>query len=144
MTMSSGESRQQSRIRKGFKEFVAEAKSDLTLYSVPESIDRHAKGAAVFVDVRDAPELAKNGRIPGAVRASRGMLEFHIDPESPYFLDEFGTDEEFIFVCAVGGRSALAAQRAREMGLRSVASVEGGFNEWTAQGGPVEETAPAM
>ena len=97
----------------------------------------------MFVDVRDAPELAKNGRIPGAVHASREMLEFHIDPESPYFLDEFGTDEEFIFVCAVGGRLALAAQRAREMGLRLVASVEGGFNEGRLRAAP-SKAAPAM
>jgi rhodanese-related sulfurtransferase len=144
MTTSSEESRQGGRRRKGFEQFVADAKADITLYSVEEGIDRHAKGDAIFVDVRDAPELVNNGRIPGAVHASRGMLEFHIDPESQYFLDEFGRDEEFVFVCAVGGRSALAAQRAKEMGLRSVASIEGGFNEWTARDGPIEDATPTM
>src|SRR5690606_18958113 len=95
------------------------------------------RGDAVFVDVRDAPELA-GGRIPGAVHASRGMLEFLIDPESPYHKQVFAEPKEFIFYCKSGARSALAAQSAQEMGLARVATIEGGLNAWEEGGGEVE------
>lgn len=95
----------------------------------------------VFIDVRDTPELDTKGTIPGAIHASRGMLEFHIDPESPYHIEEFVSGKELLFYCAVGGRSALAAQTAQEMGLSSIANVEGGFEAWIEVGGPTENAA---
>ena len=72
------------------------------------------------------------------------MLEFHIDPESPYFISELGDDSEFVFVCAIGSRSLLAAQRAKEMGLTQVANVEGGFDAWREAGGSIDEPRPTM
>lgn len=131
-------------LKKGFKQLVAEAKSEVQLYSPTDVIERVGDDDAVFVDVREMAELVTKGQIPDAIHAPRGMLEFHIDPESPYFMETFGDDKEFIFYCAVGGRSALAAQTAKEMGLSNVASVEGGFTAWTEANGPIEKHRPTM
>lgn len=122
-------------VTKGYEELLTEAVAEITTYSVEEAVERFDD--AVFVDVRDAPELDANGRIPGAIHASRGMLEFHIDPESPYHIEEFASGEELLFYCAVGGRSALAVQTAQEMGLSGVANVAGGFEAWAEADGPV-------
>ena len=122
----------------GIQELVSNAKSQITLYSADQARGLHGRGDTVFVDVRDEPELRTSGRIPGAVHASRGMLEFHIDPKSPYHNPAFHPGKEFVFYCKSGGRSALAAQRAREMGLEKVASLEGGFPAWEKAAGPVE------
>jgi rhodanese-related sulfurtransferase len=143
MSADNGES-QPKGIKKGFKQLVSEAKSAVKLYSTGEAIERVGEDDVVFVDVREPAELTANGKIPEPVHAPRGMLEFHIDPESPYFMEQFGDDKEFIFYCAVGGRSALAAQTAQEMGLSNVASVEGGFNAWKQSGGPIDELRPTM
>lgn len=125
-----------SNITKGFKELVAEANATVRTYSPEEAIEYLDKDGVLFVDVRDAPELSA-GMIPGAVHASRGMLEFHIDPESPYYKDEFDGAEELVFYCAAGARSALAAQRATEMGLTNVSHIQGGFPAWKEVGGPI-------
>ena len=97
-------------------------------------MNRFDEDGVLFVDVRDAPELPR-GMIPGAVHVSRGMLEFHIDPESPYYKDEFSGAEELVFYCAAGARSALAAQSAQKMGLKHVAHIAGGFPAWKEAGG---------
>lgn len=133
-----------SRLTKGVNEFVAEAVSGIDTYTTNDAISRFGDDNVVFVDVRDVPERVAHGTIPGAIHASRGMLEFHLDPESPAFMGAFGEDKEFIFHCAVGARGALAAQRAKEMGLANVANVEGGFNAWRDADGPVEEPRPTM
>lgn len=125
-----------SKITKGFKELVAEANATIRTYSPEEAIEYLDRDGVLFVDVRDAPELSA-GMIPGAVHASRGMLEFHIDPESPYYKHEFDGAEELVFYCAAGARSALAAQRAAEMGLKNVSHVQGGFPAWKEVGGPI-------
>jgi rhodanese-related sulfurtransferase len=100
-------------------------------------------GETVFVDIRDIRELNREGRIPGAFHCPRGMLEFWIDPESPYHKPIFAEDKKFIFFCAGGLRSALAAQTAHRMGLRPVAHLRGGFGAWRAAGGAVEAPAPS-
>jgi len=133
-----------SRITKGYKQLISEAAEEVNTYSTADAIERFGDDSVTFVDVRDTSELIENGEIPGAVHAPRGMLEFHIDPESPFFIDSFGDDSEFIFVCAVGSRSILAAQRAKEMGLDRVANIEGGFNAWKEASGPVDEPRPTM
>lgn len=133
-----------SRIVKGYKQLVSEAVENVDTYSTADAIKRFSDDDVIFVDVRDTAERLEHGEIPGAIHASRGMLEFHIDPESPYFIEEFGADKEFLFHCAVGSRSVLAAQRAKEMGLDRVANVEGGFNAWKEAGGPVDEPRPTM
>jgi rhodanese-related sulfurtransferase len=90
-----------------------------------------------FIDVRDLPELERDGMIPGAVHASRGLLEFLVDPESPYYKDVFDSGKKLILYCATGMRSALAAQRLQELGLSRVAHVGGGITAWKAANGPV-------
>lgn len=130
--------------KKGLDQLVAEAKSEVQLYSPTEVMERVGDDDVVFVDVREMAELVTNGQIPDAIHAPRGMLEFHIDPESPYFMETFGDDKEFIFYCAVGGRSALAARTAQEMGLSKVASVEGGFAAWKEADGPITQLRPTM
>lgn len=131
-------------ISRGYKQLLAEAAEEVKTYSTAEAIERFGEDGVTFVDVRDTSESLEHGEIPGAVQAPRGMLEFHIDPESPYFISEFGDDSEFVFVCAIGSRSLLAAQRAKEMGLDRVANIEGGFNAWREAGGSIDEPRPTM
>jgi rhodanese-related sulfurtransferase len=97
----------------------------------------------VFVDLRDIRELDREGRVPGAFHCPRGMLEFWIDPVSKYHKPVFAQDKRFVFFCAAGQRSALAAQTAQRMGLAPVAHIGGGFGAWKAAGGPVEAAKPA-
>ena len=92
----------------------------------------------IFVDVRDLPELERDGKIPGAVHASRGMLELHADPESPYHKDVFSSGRKLILYCSTGWRSALAAQRLQEMGLSNVSHLGGGIKAWKDAHGPIE------
>ena len=126
------------KVKKGFRQMVDEAKSRITTLGLEEARARHEKGDAVFVDLRDIRELEREGMIPGAFHCPRGMLEFWIDPESPYHKPVFAEDKRFVFFCGGGWRSALAAQTAQEMGLKPVAHVEGGFGAWRKAGGPVE------
>ena len=96
------------------------------------------KGNTLVVDVRDAPEVEKSGKIAGAVHVSRGMLEFRADPESPYHDKNFAKDKTVILYCASGGRSALAAKVLKDMGYNQVYNV-GAFKDWVESGGPVEK-----
>ena len=96
----------------------------------------------VIVDIRDPREIERDGRIPGAFSCTRGMLEFWIDPSSPYAKPIFQQDKKFIFHCAGGMRSALAAKTAQDMGLKPVAHIGGGFAAWRDAGGPVEKWEP--
>jgi rhodanese-related sulfurtransferase len=125
-------------MRKGYKQLVAEANAAVETIPVSEAVQQINRNDVVFVDIRDLPELERDGKIPGAVHASRGMLEFHVDPESPYHKDVFASDKKILLYCASGGRSALAAQRIQEMGLTQVAHVGGGLKAWKEAGGPVE------
>ncbi len=93
----------------------------------------------VFVDLRDVRELKREGKIPGAFHCPRGLLEFWIDSESPYYNKIFGEDKRFIFYCNLGWRSALAADIAQKMGLKNVCHIDGGFEAWKQAGGAVEE-----
>lgn len=133
-----------SRITKGYKQLISEAAEEVNTYSTTDAIKRFEDAGVTFVDVRDTSELLESGEIPGAVHAPRGMLEFHIDPESPFYMDSFGSDIEFVFVCAIGSRSLLAAHRAKEMGLDRVANIDGGFDGWREADGPVDEPRPTM
>lgn len=100
-----------------------------------------AKGDALVVDVRDAPEVQKSGKVAGAVNASRGMLEFRADPESPYHSKEFDKRKAVILYCASGGRAALSAKTLKEMGYDRVYNL-GAFKDWAESGGPVETVEP--
>ena len=130
------------KLKKGFRQMVDEAKSRITTLSLDEARARHDKGDAVFVDVRDVRELEREGMIPGAFHCPRGMLEFWIDPASPYAKPIFQEDKKFVFHCASGWRSALAAKVAQEMGLKPVAHMGGGFAAWRDAGGPIEKVEP--
>lgn len=99
----------------------------------------HASGGCLFVDLRDLRELEREGVIPGAVHVPRGMLEFWVDPESPYFHKAFATEQPLVLFCAAGWRSALAARTLQDMGVEQVSHLEGGFTAWKAAGAPVAE-----
>ena len=98
------------------------------------------KGNTLVVDVRDAPEVEKSGKIAGAVHVSRGMLEFRADPESPYHDKNFAKDKTVILYCASGGRSALAAKLLKDMGYDKVYNA-GAFKDWAESGGAVDKPA---
>ena len=120
------------------EELVAEASQEIRTLSVAEALDMHGRDDVLFVDLRDVRELAKTGRIPGARHVPRGLLEFWIDPASPYHKPFFAEDRTFVFYCALDWRSALATKAAQDMGLAPVAHLAGGLEAWTAAGGPVE------
>lgn len=123
---------------KTVKSMLAEANADIVTLSVEEAMSRHGREDVLLIDIRDPRELEREGAVPGAFHAPRGMLEFWIDPESPYFKPVFGEDKQFIFFCAGGMRSALTTKTLQDMGLKPVAHVAGGFGAWKAAGGPVE------
>jgi rhodanese-related sulfurtransferase len=129
-------------IKKGYQQLLAEANAVVATLSPAQAIDEYGKGDVVFVDLRDPRELDREGRMPGAFHCTRGMLEFWIDPESPYAKPVFAEDKRFIFFCAGGWRSALAAKTAQEMGLENVAHIEGGFGAWKQAGGPADPPKP--
>ena len=124
-------------IKTSVKQLVDEASAEIETLSAQEAIAAHADDDVVMVDLRDVRELARDGKIPGCFHMPRGMLEFWIDPESPYFKDLFNADKRFIFYCNKGWRSALATQAAQRMGLKRVSHFEGGFEAWCEAGGPV-------
>ena len=129
-------------IKKGYKQLLAEANAVVETLTPAQAIAEHGKGDVVFVDLRDPRELDREGKMPGAFPCTRGMLEFWIDPESPYAKPVFAEDKRFIFFCAGGWRSALAAKTAQDMGLENVAHIEGGFGAWKQAGGPADPPKP--
>ena len=129
------------KITTGFRALVDAAEREIETLSIDEARPLHGQNDVVFVDLRDIRELEREGRMPGAFHCTRGMLEFWIDPDSPYYKPVFGEDKRFVFFCAGGWRSALAAQTAHRMGLKPVAHLKGGFGEWKKAGGPVEMRA---
>jgi rhodanese-related sulfurtransferase len=128
-------------ITKGYKALLAEAESEIATLDVEEVKAMLGRDDVVLVDIRDPRELDREGRMPGAFHCTRGMLEFWIDPESPYAKPVFQDDKTFVFFCAGGWRSALAAKTAKDMGLKPVAHMRGGFGAWKQAGGPVEDGA---
>jgi rhodanese-related sulfurtransferase len=129
-------------ITKGYKALLAEAEARITTLDVAQASAMLGKDDVVFVDLRDPRELEREGCMPGAFHCPRGMLEFWIDPESPYSKPVFQQDKTFVFFCAGGWRSALAASTAQEMGLKPVAHIAGGFGAWKAAGAPGDPAAP--
>lgn len=125
------------KMKKGYKELIADARSRIKTISVADAAGLHGKDDVVFVDLRDVRELDREGMIPGAVHAPRGMLEFWVDPESPYHRDVFASGKKFVFYCASGWRSSLATDAVQTMGLEPVCHIEGGFTAWKEAGHPV-------
>lgn len=124
---------------KGYKEMLAEANAAVGAITVEEAKALVGRPDVLFVDVREKEELQRTGKIPGAVHVTRGMLEFHADPDSPYFKPELDRGKRVIVNCASGGRSALAAKTLREMGYENVWNLVGGMNAWKEANGPTEE-----
>src|SRR5258708_12495708 len=106
--------------KKGYKQLLAEAEAQIETLTVAQAMAEHGKDGVVFVDLRDPRELDREGKMPGAFPCTRGMLEFWIDPDSPYHKPIFAEDKRFIFFCAGGCRSALAPQPPKEMGLTAI------------------------
>ena len=125
--------------RRGFRQMVDEAKARIKTISLEDAKGRLGREGIVFVDLRDVRELEREGMIPGAFHCPRGMLEFWIDPDSPYHKDVFDSDKEFVFYCNGAWRSALATDVAQQMGLERVVEMDGGFAEWKKKGYPVAE-----
>ena len=117
---------------------LAEANVEIQTLTPAEAIGMVGKADVLFVDLRDPRELEREGRLPGAFSCTRGMMEFWIDPESPYHKPVFAEDKRFVFFCGGGWRSALAAKAAQDMGLKPVAHIAGGFTAWKKAGAPVE------
>lgn len=122
------------------EDLMAHARANVDMIGVTEAIRLHADGSAEFVDVRETHERSEKGMIPGSVHAARGMLEFHIDPNSSFSLPVFTTRKRIVFVCGSGGRALLSAETARAMGVTG-AVLEGGMKAWIEARGPL--TTPA-
>ena len=127
-----------SNITVGIKDLIAEAKAEIEEWSVEQILAVYGGEGIVIIDVRDVRERQRDGFIPGSVHVPRGMIEFWIDPDSPYHKTLFTQDKRFIFHCASGWRSALAAHSAQKMGLAPVCHMGGGFAAWKESGGLVE------
>jgi rhodanese-related sulfurtransferase len=135
------------KLKKGIKQLVEAAEKKTRGIRPDEAHLQLGSQDTVFVDVRDVRELQRDGMIPGAFHAPRGMLEFWVDPESPYYKPVFTEGSTFILYCAADWRATLAAATLAEMGVRNVYHLEGGLREWKKEGRPwgtpPRKTAPA-
>lgn len=125
-------------MKKGYKDYLAEAAAEVVALNPRDAAASLSDPAVTFIDLRDPREIEREGKMPGAKSCPRGMLEFWIDPESPYHKPMFAEDKTFIFFCAGGWRSALAAKTAQDMGLQKVRHIEGGFSAWKKEALPVD------
>ncbi|WP_306132923.1 rhodanese-like domain-containing protein [Roseivivax marinus] len=125
-------------ITKSAADLVREARETVPEISAEEAVALTRSPDHVFVDLRDGAEQERTGVIPGAIVSSRGMMEFHLDPDSPAHKPEFAQNKTYLFYCASGGRSALAARTAMDMGLSPVVNVAGGVSAWKKAGGALE------
>ena len=126
-------------LTKSSKILVDEAKKQISNINANEAFNLFNDKNYLFIDLRDIRELQKFGKIKDAKHVPRGMLEFWIDPDSPYHKDFFSKNYKFIFYCASGWRSALSALTAQQMGLKNVSHIEDGFNKWLEINGPIEK-----
>ena len=123
---------------KRIAELVAEANAAVETLDVEQAKELVGRDDVVFVDVREGGELATQGKIPGAVHAPRGLLEFYADPSAPYHKPELASGKRLVVYCASGGRSALAAKTLKDMGIENAANLLGGFTAWQQGGGKIE------
>jgi rhodanese-related sulfurtransferase len=129
-------------VKKGYKALLAEAEAEVETVPVDHALRLHGDKDVVFVDLRDPREIQREGRIPGSFHCPRGMLEFWVDPDSPYARPISAEPRRFLFYCASGWRSAPAAKTVQDMGLPNVAHVSGGYTAWKEADGPVEMPTP--
>jgi rhodanese-related sulfurtransferase len=130
------------KITTGIATLVARANAEIETLPAAAAVKLQGRDDVVLVDVRDPREIERDGQVPGAFQCTRGMLEFWIDPQSPYHKPVFAQDKTFVFFCAGGLRSALAAQTAHQMGLAPVAHIEGGYRAWKDAGGETAVWVP--
>jgi rhodanese-related sulfurtransferase len=116
---------------KSVDDFKAEAAAVVKAISVEDSRQLVDDDSVVFVDVREADEIARLGKIEGSVHVPRGVLEFYIDPKSSMHMDIFSSGKRVVFYCATSGRSLLAAKVAKDMGVKDPVYLQGGFTAWS-------------
>ncbi len=126
----------------GYKELIARAEGNIESISIDDAEALIGDEDTLFVDIRDIRELQREGKLPGATHAPRGMLEFWVDPDSPYHREIFAQDKKFVFYCASAWRSALATDTVQSMGMNKVCHMAGGFNAWKAANKAVEKLEP--
>ena len=127
------------KLKHGIRDLVAAANKEVATLAVSEAKALVSDGDTVFVDVRDPRELEREGKIPGAFHCPRGMLEFWVDPDSPYHKPILASGKRLVFYCQSGWRSALSAKTVQDMGMENVAHMAGGFTAWKTAGGDIEE-----
>lgn len=125
-------------MKKGYQALLDEANAQIKAISPAEALEMAKSDGVTLIDIRDIRELERVGRIEGAVHAPRGMLEFWVDPESPYHKEIFSSGNTFVFFCAAGWRSALATKAVQDMGLEPVMHIEGGFGAWKEAELPID------
>lgn len=125
-------------ITKHVKDMIASANTEVTTIHPQDAFALVGSNDHVIIDLRDPREIKRSGKIPGSYSCPRGMLEFWIDPDSPYHKDVFNQDKTYVFYCASAWRSALSAKLAQDMGLKPVVHIEGGFGAWLKAGGQIE------
>ena len=122
----------------GYKKLIEEAEKNIETMSIDEVAGLLHDETVTIVDIRDIRELQREGKLPGAIHAPRGMLEFWVDPDSPYHRKLFSEDKKFVFYCASAWRSALATQTVQQMGMNNVCHMSGGFTAWKEAEQPIE------
>jgi rhodanese-related sulfurtransferase len=123
-------------IKVGVFEMVEQALAEIEEVETNDAIEQSKDQDCLVIDIRDVRERKRNGYIPGSFHCPRGMIEFWVDPESPYFKDVFNEKKRFLFHCAADWRSALTVQTVTKMGLENAAHIKGGLNAWCEAGGP--------
>ena len=122
----------------GYKQLLDKAMAEVDTIDVAQALELYGTEQVQFIDLRDIRELQHEGKVSAAFHMPRGMLEFWIDPDSPYFKPVFAQDRKYVFYCKSGWRSALATQTAQHMGLTNVCHIDGGFDAWKQAGGEIE------
>ena len=118
------------KLKIGYQELIQQAMSEIETLPLEKAQELLADSNVVFVDIRDIRELEREGMIPNALHAPRGMLEFWVDPDSPYYKPIFGEGKKLVLYCASAWRSALATQTLQSMGVPNICHMEGGFSAW--------------
>jgi len=127
------------KLKIGYQELIARAMAEIETITLEQAQVLLNDPNTVFVDIRDVRELEREGMIPDAFHAPRGMLEFWVDPDSPYFKPIFGEGKRIVLYCASAWRSSLSTQTLQNMGLSDVCHLEGGFSAWKKAGLPIQE-----
>ena len=127
------------KLKLGYQDLIAQALATIETLPLHQAQQLLDEGNTVFIDIRDVRELEREGMIPGAFHAPRGMLEFWVDPDSPYYKPIFGEGKRLVLYCASAWRSALATEQLQKMGIPGVCHLEGGFTAWKKAELPVTE-----